>query len=126
MYQAMRNSLVLFFPMNIFLKKKKLVKYGAFRPPHNSLDLSVFLISGLSESEVWGIGRKHVQGPRRLKARADFIAKFAYENNLKVILDCEGHERHASVTPIPLDRRVRDRIARKLALASLLVIMPTE
>ena len=114
------------FSKKHFASEKNIVKYGAFIPDSNSEDLSVFHISGLSESEVWCIGRRHVQGTRRLKARADFCAKFVYENNLKVILDRVGHERHANVTPIPLDKRARDRFARKLALASQLVIMPTE
>ena len=104
----------------------KTVKFKAFIPPSNSVELSVYRISTLSDSEVWAIGRQYVEtGDRSLKARADFSADRVYENNLEVIPATQPHERHANITPFPADRRTRDRIARKLALSSKLVIMPT-
>ena len=102
------------------------VKYGAFIPPSNSADLSVYRISSLSGSEVWAIGREYVEtADRRLKARADFLAEQVYENELEVIPDAQPHDRHANITPFPDDKRTRTRIARKLAFASKLAIMPT-
>ena len=99
------------------------VKFKAFIP--NGPDLSVYCISGLSEPEVWEIGRKYVQREGRLiKARADLVAKVVYENDLKVIPT--PPQRHANITPFPADRRERNRIARILALASKLEVMPSD
>ena len=112
------------FSKRHFSVEKKVVKYAAFMPPPDSEDLSVFRISSLSESEVWAIGRENVQGERTLRARADLSAEVVDENNLEVIPDTNAHELHANITPFPTDKSARDRIARKLALASQLVIMP--
>ena len=112
------------FSKRHFSVEKKVVKYAAFMPPPDSEDLSVFRISSLSESEVWVIGRENVQGERTLRARADLLAEVVYENHLTVIPDIIPHELHANITPFPADKIARDRIARKLALASQLVIMP--
>ena len=106
------------------------VKYEAFLPHKNSVDLSVFRISGLSDSEVWAIGREYVATAESpIKARADLSVGDVYENNLEVIPDEQSHELHANITPFPIeisptDRKTRQTIARKLALASQLVIMP--
>ena len=126
MFPPMRYSLVLFFLEVIFSVTNREVKFKAFTPPSNSEDLSVYRISGLSESEVWAIGKEYVQGERTLRARADFSAEVVYENNLEVISDPDLHELHANITPFPVDKRARDHISRNLALASQLVIMPTE
>ena len=84
----------------------------------------MYRIATLSDSEVWTIGREYVEtGDRRLKARADFLAENVYENELEVIPDVQPHDRHANITPFPADRRLRNSIARKLALASKLAIM---
>ena len=114
------------FSRRHFSTEKKIVKYAAFVPPPDSADLSVFRISSLSENEVWVIGRENVQGERTLRARADLLAEVVYENHLTVILDPIPHELHANITPFPADKSARDRIARNLALASKLAIMPTE
>ena len=114
------------FSRRHFATEKKIVKYAAFVPPPNSEDLSVFRISTPSEREVWGIGRENVQGERTLRARADLLAEVVYENHLTVIPDTTPHELHANITPFPIDKIARDRIARNLALASQLVIMPAE
>ena len=92
-------------------------------PPPDSEDLSVFRISALSDSDVWTIGEEYVQGERTLRARVDLLAEVVYENHLTVIPDTTPHELHANITPFPTDKIARDRIARKLALASQLVIM---
>ena len=113
------------FSKSHFSVENKTVKYGAFIPPANSADLSVYCIASLSDSGVWTIGREYVEtGDRRVKARADFLAESVYEIDLRVIPDTQPHERHANITPFPADRKARNRIARKLALASELAIMP--
>jgi hypothetical protein len=107
----------------IFSSTKGKIRHSVFIP--KGTDISVYRISDLSESEVWAIGRKYVQqGERFIKARADLLAEVVYENDLKVIPDTTPHELHANITPFPTDKSARDRIARKLALASQLVIMP--
>ena len=115
------------FSKRHFSVEKNLVKYGAFMPPPDSEDLSVFRTSGLPDSEVWSIGREYVQGERRLRARGDLLAASVYMNNLRVIpAPSLPHELHANITPFPFNKHARDRIARKLASASKLEIMPTE
>jgi hypothetical protein len=111
------------FSKSHFSVQKREVKFRAFIP--KGTDISVYRISDLSEPEVWEIGRKYVQRDKRsIKARADLLAEVVYENHLTVILDPIPHELHANITPFPTDKSARDRIARKLALASQLVIMP--
>ena len=114
---------------NGFSIQKKIVKYWAFVPSKkNPHEISIYRISTLIEEEnkVWEIGRKYVQGEHEIKARADFLAKVVYENDLEVIPDTQVHELHANITPLPVDREERDEILRELALASELVLVPTE
>ena len=110
------------------------VKPDAFLPHKKSIEVSVFRISELndceelSENEVWEIGREYVQTEERpIKARADLSATIVYENNLEVVSD-EPPQRHANITPLPIeksptDRKARRAIATKLAGASKLVVL---
>ena len=111
------------------------VKPDAFLPHKTSIDVSVFLISGLNDSVelskngVWEIGREFVQTEERpIIARADLSAADVYLNNLNVVSD-EPPQRHANITPYPIeksptDRKARRSIATKLANASKLVVKP--
>lgn len=115
------------FSRKHFSVEKGEVKFKAFIPPPNSEDISVYRISRLSDRQVWEIGRNFVQrNDRSIKARANLAAKTVYANNLKVVPDPLPHELHANIRPFPADRRARDRIAKQLALASQLVIMPAQ
>lgn len=108
---------------------KKKVSYRAFIPPKKSpQEISVYRISTLIEDEnkVWEIGREYVQGEQKIKARADFLAKVVYENNLIVLADTQVHELHANIMHLPINREDRDEILRELALASELVLIPPE
>ena len=75
------------------------VKPDAFIPPTRRVNVSVFRISALtnseklSENEVWEIGWKHV---RKVEARADLLAADVYKYNLKVIPD-DSPPRHANI-----------------------------
>ena len=112
------------------------VKPDAFLPHKKSVDVSVFRISGLndsqelSENEIWEIGMEHVQTEDRpIKARADLFASGVYVNNLDVVPD-EPPDRHANIRPLPVDnsptnRKARRSLATKLANLSKLVI-PSE
>ena len=111
------------FSDRLFARTKGEVKYKAFMP--DGVDISVYRISDLSDAEVWAIGRKYVERQgRTIKARADFFAAVAYENDLKIIPDTTPHKLHANITPLPVDMRARERIARRLALASKLEMPP--
>lgn len=107
------------------------VRPDAFLPHKNEVDISVFRISELTEDEVWKIGQKYVQTEQRpVKARADISASGIYESNLEVI-PSEPPQRHANITPLPVDnsptnRKVRRSLATKLANLSKLVIPPEE
>ena len=109
---------------NQFSSANRIVRYRAFIPPRNSVNLSVFRISSpqLSDSAVWQIGQDHVQGTGNpIKARADLLARTVYQNNLEVTPD-EPPQRHVNITPFPIDNKTRQSIARKLAVTSELVI----
>lgn len=113
------------------------VKPDAFLPHKKKVDISVFRISGLTDSEklskneVWEIGREYVQTEEKpIKARADLSAAAVYDNNLEVIPD-EPPKRHANITSFPVektptDRKARRALAAKLAHASKLIMPPAE
>lgn len=114
------------FSKGQFSALKGLVKFGAFIPPSNSDSISVYRISSLSDTEVWEIGQEYVEiGDRRIKARAEFLAKYVYDIDLDVVPDTQPHELHANITPFPPSKSERQSIARRLALFSELVLMPT-
>ena len=101
------------FSDRLFARTKGEVKYKAFMP--DSVDISVYRISGLSDTEVWDTGKKYVERPgRTIKARADLFAAVVYKNDLKVIPDTTPHKLHANITPLPVDIRARERIARRI------------
>ena len=111
------------------------VKPDAFLPHRKRIDISVFRISGLNDSaelsknEVWQIGLEYVQTEEKpIKARADLSTAVVYENNLEVVPD-EPPQKHANITPFPVeksptDRKARRAIATKLANASKLITIP--
>ena len=112
---------------NQFSHVKGEVRYRAFIPPKNSINLSVFRISlppELSNNAVWKIGLDYVEREGiPIKARADLFVSDVAANNLEVISD-EPPPRHANITPFPADNKARQSIARKLAHASKLVVLP--
>jgi hypothetical protein len=78
------------------------VKYSAFMPPVNKR-LSVFLISSLSERELWEIGhRVEIQRNLPLLARADIKVLFVSEAGLVVDED-DNPLRHANIVGWPED-----------------------
>ena len=111
------------------------VRHQVFLPHKKKTDISVFRISQLPDNEVWRIGLEHVQTDKLpVLARADLLASDVYGNNLEVIPDPQFHKAHANITGFPAererskteDRKFRRAIARKLAHASELVLIPTE
>ena len=111
------------------------VRQDVFLPHKRKVDISVFRITELSCNAVWEIAWERVQTDERpVYARADLLASSVYENNLKVIPETRSHELHANITGFPpereenktADRRIRRAIARRLALASELVMPPKQ
>ena len=111
------------------------VRHEVFLPHKKKTDISVFCISQLPDNEVWKIGWEQVQTDELpVLARANLFASDVYKNHLKVIPDAQFHQRHANITGFPAereenkteDRKLRRAIARKLALASELVMPPQQ
>ena len=108
---------------NDFSKQKGIVKPRVFTvTPGSPNSISVYLISSLTEEEIWHIGITYVQGPNKIKARADFLADCVYQCNLTIIQDQKTHPLHANI-PLPLDKEQRSDIYRRLAQASKLVVI---
>ena len=129
------EKLTRFIRYNRHFDEPDTVRHEVFLPHRKRIDISVFHISGLSEGEVWKIGWEYVQTDKLpILARADLFASDVYDNNLEVIPDIQSHERHANITNFPVereknkteDRKLRRAIARKLALASELVMPPKQ
>lgn len=124
-----------FIRYNRDFAEPNIVRHAVFLPHKKKTDISVFRISQLPDHEVWRIGLEHVQTDKLpVLARADLFASDVYDNNLKVTPDPQSHEAHANITGFPVereenkteDRKLRRAMARKLAHASKLVLIPTE
>ncbi|MDE0089356.1 MAG: hypothetical protein OXU23_26820 [Candidatus Poribacteria bacterium] len=124
-----------FIRRNRDFSEPNIVRKEVFLPHRKKVDISVFRISELTESEVWKIGWEHVQTAKSpVLARADLFASNVNENKLEVIPDTQSHKLHANITGFPVereenkteDRRLRQAIARKLALSSKLEIPPQQ
>ncbi len=122
-----------FIRYNSHFDEPNIVRHEAFLPHRKKIDISVFRITQITDSEVWKIGFEHVQKPDLpVYARADLFASNVYDNSLEVIPSTEEHEWHADITGFPVereehkveDRKLRRSIARQLALASKLEIPP--
>ena len=113
------------------------VQPDVFIPPHNSVDISVYVISNLLEDQIWHIACNYLTTPT--VARADIFVESIYDNKLKVIPD-NPPPRHANITPFPeltdptcpknevnlTDKKNRRALANKLANESRLIDLPTE
>lgn len=111
------------FQRSHFSPNKNRVKYAAFMPPNG--EISAYRISGIEDTEIWDIGLLVVApvSQRELRARADFLASHAFDNNLSVLPDTRIHPRHANVVNWPKKESERKLIAIKLAEQSELYIM---
>lgn len=93
------------------------VKHAAFMPQPDDGRLSVFIISGLSEEEIWSIGESIRN--ENLKARADITANHVYESRLDIKVD-NNPQRHAEIINWPEDNSARKLLAMELAQKSIL------
>ena len=108
-----------------------------FIPRHDSIDVSVYVISDLLEHEIWNIACNCLTTPT--VARADILVESVYGNKLKVIPD-NPPSKHANITPFPAltdptcpksevnltDKKDRRALAIKLANKSKFIPLPTE
>ena len=129
------ENITRFIRYNRDFAEPNIVRHAVFLPHKKKTDISVFRISQLPDNEVWRIGLEHIQTDELpVLARADLFASDVYDNNLEVIPDPQSHEAHANITGFPVereenkteDRKLRRAIARKLALASELVMPPRQ
>lgn len=100
------------------------VKFNAFMPPPD-LELSVFRISGLTESAIWTIGSQCVAQPanRTLHARADILVSSVVTIGLEITPDNQP-KNHATVTGWPEELSARQLLAMELAAAATLRLPP--
>lgn len=84
---------------NCFRTSDGTAKYNAFMPSVRTNDVSVYRILGLSDEEIFAIGRSFVATPmeKKLLGRADIVAECVYTNGLTVEPDTMPHERHANI-----------------------------
>jgi hypothetical protein len=100
---------------NHFSILHKRVKYATFMPTPNG-ETSVFRISKLSESEIWGIGDREVAQKRSkpLLGRADISAFHVFSNKLEIAPD-NNPPRHANIIGWPREKSEQKLIAMELA-----------
>lgn len=97
-----------------YSRKYKKVKTAAFLPRDRIL--SIFGITGLTESDIWDIGEKYVTQPigRNLHGRAEIIPQLLRQYDL--VLDIDNNPtRHANIIDWPPDKDAQKSIALDLA-----------
>jgi hypothetical protein len=93
----------------------KTIKYSAFMPPPN-LRLSVFLVSNLSDQQVWELAVKNVEPVRGpVIGRGNLSVSQVVARRLNVSPDVDPASKHANVVNWPEDRDERATIAKELA-----------
>ncbi|MDR4504736.1 MAG: hypothetical protein MRK01_08100 [Candidatus Scalindua sp.] len=99
-----------------FSHQKKRVKYTAFMPNPNNLELSVFRISGLSQNKIWEIGEKYLTKnlERTLYGIARIIALKVTDNKVQIKSD-NNPPRHANIVGWPNEKSEQKLIAQELA-----------
>ena len=112
---------------NHFKKAEGRATAEGFMPPPD-LQLSVFLITSLSASEIWAVGKQVLdQHPQpRLYGRADVHVAVIRGHKLKALRD-DQPPRHVTVTGWPSYADGKDlikSIAQELARASTLTLLP--
>lgn len=86
------------YTKNHYRSSDQTVKYGAFVPPKNNRQLSVFRISSLSENEIWIIGEN--LRSLSLLGRADVQASYVFQIELSIDPD-NTPQHHANIIGWP-------------------------
>ena len=101
------------------------VKFTAFMPP-DDLCLSVFRTSGLSESDVWLIGKTvGTERNKTLHGRAEIVTLDVTKNNLDVNPD-NNPPHHANVVGWPQEKLRQRLIAQILASRAVFKLPPVQ
>lgn len=101
------------FSKRHFRPSNRTVKYNAFMPLNG--ETSVFLISGLSENEIWELRDSEATKTRpSLKGRADILALNVFQKKLGVDFDNDPPG-HANIINWPDDKSKQMSIAQELA-----------
>ncbi len=107
------------------------VKANAFMDTRNPSELSVCVITGLSEPEIWDIASV-IRTDKAVKARADLCVSDIHDiaieqkSSLQVLIDGVPHPRHANIKFPPLQDSLRRAIAADLAERSGAPILAVE
>lgn len=103
------------FQSNHFTPDK--FKRKAFEPRNG--EVSVFVISGLTDQEVWKIGFDYVGRLRSRppECRGDFSAGVVRECGLDVKMETSKHERHANIVSWPEKEQEQLLVSLKLISA---------
>jgi hypothetical protein len=108
-----------------FNRAKQFVKFRAFLPRIQDIDLSVSRTAGLREGEVWVLADLHVGQPsgRLVIARGDFTPQDVRNVSLDVVPD-EPPPAHALLVgwPPAAERERRKTLAFKLAERAQLIV----
>jgi hypothetical protein len=103
-----------------FSRTRKRIKSGVFLPRPNTkaagrLETSVFLISNLSESQIWRIGEIYVaKKTRTIHGRADLPASAVEKAMLTLVLN-NIPPRHANILGWPPEKDSQKELALELA-----------
>lgn len=99
------------------------VKYNAFLPHPDRLDLSVFRIEELEDEEIWDIGEKHVANPRGKQLYgAGKIAASSFQKHRLDVVSNEPPPRHADILNWPQAKEAQKAIALELASEAILAL----
>ena len=104
-----------------FSRRENRVYPDAFMPPLD-FELSVYRIDGLSENEMWGIGRDYVIALSKGKIQAIFGIAEIKANIVQKVLTVETngspHPRHSLITGWPIEKAECKMIAIDFASAA--------
>lgn len=108
-----------------WLRNDNTVKPEAFMPHPQTLDLSVFLHTGLSPEELWECGQKAIQNRTNatLCGRADIQTFHVRGQKLEVIHNAPP-KNHALITGWPNDKPNQKILALELAAESKFITFP--
>lgn len=117
------DALTRFLFRDQFRKEPRLeAKWQGFAPDPSRVT-SVFRVTGLTDSEIWGIGTEHVQPTRqgRIKARGDLStdaverATLGGHADVLRVQEAPPPERHAEIAGWPDDEDAMISLAQQLA-----------
>jgi hypothetical protein len=109
-----------------FRKQDLTVKQEAFLPPKDPFELSITRHGGLTEDDIWGIGRGIARRiSRTLHGRADVETGHVIAQRLSVVLQpVPDNPNHANIVGWPLEKDARKMCALEIANVARFVVNP--